>query len=119
MAMPVKAFSEIGVSITRFVPKRSTRPVVVPKMPFGSVTPSPITKASGTSSSARSRPSRRASATLSTRLVRSASGIDAVGIDAVGIDAVGIDVFGGPSRRRLRRGECGSDRSVDLRPHFL
>src|SRR6266404_9772195 len=42
--MPVSAASDSGVSNTRVPPNCSKAPRVVPKMPFGSSTPTPMTK---------------------------------------------------------------------------
>ena len=43
-AAPVSAASDSGVSNTRWLPNSRHAPRVVPKMPFGSSTPTPITK---------------------------------------------------------------------------
>ena len=40
-ATPVMAFSAVGMSNTRAEPKASSKPLVVPKIAPGSVTPSP------------------------------------------------------------------------------
>ena len=37
----MSAFSDAGTSKTRLEPNFSLRPIVVPKIPFGSVTPNP------------------------------------------------------------------------------
>jgi hypothetical protein len=54
IAMPVKPFSESGISITRSRPYLSASRAVVPKIAFGSVTPSPMTTTRGSAAMARS-----------------------------------------------------------------
>lgn len=59
MATPVRPFSAMGMSMTRS-PKRSTRPLVEPKTPPASSTPSPMRKDSGSVARICSWASRRA-----------------------------------------------------------
>ena len=62
MATPVTAFSEQGMSNTLLLPNSSCRPTVVPKTPFGSGTPSPMTITLGSAAMASAVPTRMASA---------------------------------------------------------
>src|SRR6187455_3219800 len=64
MAMPVKPFSDNGISITRRGPYFCARFAVVPKIAFGSATPSPIRMTFGSAAIARSVASRIASPAL-------------------------------------------------------
>src|SRR5437773_11293621 len=99
MAMPVKPFSDNGISITRCGPYFWTRFAVVPKIAFGSATPSPIKMTAGSAAIARSV----ASLIASPALISLASCIDVI------FDGRGIG-----ERRCNRKPESGFDLGVDF-----
>src|SRR5262249_52384236 len=108
-ATPTKAFSQIGVLITRPVPKRSARPSFVLNTPPVPPTSSPI---SSTRSSAAI--SSSSAAPMAWRYVSST----ACGV-AVGTGSTCVDIAPGVLERRERRPRGALGRLVDLGLHDL
>src|SRR5688572_10217747 len=108
-ARPVNPGSEIGVSITRFVPNSSTSPLTTLKGVPASATSSP---------SSTMRGSRRISSANASRIASpnpiSRTGGSAFGGTRPTFNGSGIDVLVDFSRIRIRR----IDRELDGRVHF-
>ena len=68
VAAPIKAVSDIGVSITRSAPNLSNNPPVAPKIPPYLATSSPITKTFSSLSISCAIPSEIAAAIVNSRL---------------------------------------------------
>src|SRR5579875_1725455 len=100
---PMKAVSEIGVSITRSAPNRSNSPPVAPKMPPYLPTSSPSTTTPGSRSISWAMPSAMARAVVSRRPAAALAGLAAESVALIWLNPLRAsreDVVA----RRFRRG---------------